>query len=284
MQSNNPVYRVGDCLVFKVQEREMTIPASDLFPGYIHQLSVDEARDPVSLSIHSWVVRTPEDVIVIDTGTGNGRDRADNPFFHNLSTPYQENFLATGIKPQDVTLVLMTHLHTDHVGWNTVQQENRWVPMFPNARYICSEKELTLIKNNECYRSLWLDSLLPVMEAGLLETIDVAAQPVFGDRIKYMPTPGHSPDHASLILSSEGEYAFFAGDIMHSPLQFAHPDWNSVFCDDPQQAEKSRRQGIAWCHRHHALWFSSHFGGKSCGRVKCDNTGVFHWDEAGDEQ
>ncbi|MEH0876044.1 MBL fold metallo-hydrolase [Pectobacterium cacticida] len=259
----------------------MTMPASDLFPDYSRELSIEEARNPVSLSIHSWVVRTPDDIIVIDTGTGNGRDRAHNAFFHNLNTPYLENFLATGIKPEDVTMVLITHVHIDHVGWNTVQHDNRWVPMFPNARYICSEKELTLIKNSDHYQSLWLDSLLPVIEAGLLETIDVAAQPVFADCIKYMPTPGHSPDHASLILSSGGESAFFAGDIMHSPLQFEHPEWNSVFCGDPRQAEKSRRQGIAWCLENDALWFSSHFSGESCGKVRGDKTGKFHWIEAG---
>ncbi|HFZ8993350.1 TPA: MBL fold metallo-hydrolase [Citrobacter freundii] len=276
-------YRTGDSVIFKVPEREIQMPAADLYPGVFQAADSDEARQPVSLSIHSWVVRTPDDIIVIDTGTGNDRDRGNNPLFHQLKTPYLENFLASGIKPEEVTLVLMTHLHTDHVGWNTVWRGDRWVPLFPNARYICSEKELIRVKNSDRYRNLWLDSLLPVIEAGLLETVDVAAQPVFGGRIRYTPTPGHSPDHAALILSSGGEYAFFAGDIVHSPLQFIHPEWNSVFCGDHPQAEKSRRQAMAWCEEHHARWFSAHFPGQSCGWLNADERGNYGWTEASGE-
>lgn len=100
---------------------------------------------------------------------------------------------APRVNPEDVTLVLLTHLHTDHVGWNTVWQDDRWVPLFPNARYLCSAKELSRVKNSERYRALWLDSLLPVIEAGQLETVDVATRPRVGGRIDFIPTPGHSP-------------------------------------------------------------------------------------------
>jgi len=275
-------YQIGDSIIFKISECEMHIPVVDLYPDST-AVEAGEAHQPVSLSVHSWVVRTPDDIIVIDTGIGNGRDRGNNPLYHQLHTSYLENLRASGIEPEAVTLVLMTHLHTDHVGWNTFWQENRWVPLFPNARYICSEKELSRVKNSERYRNLWLDSLLPVIEAGLLETINVAEQPVFGGRIHYVPTPGHSPDHAALILSSGGKYAFFTGDIAHSPLQFSHPEWNSVFCSDHQQAEKSRRWAMAWCEEHHALWCSAHFPGESCGWLTVDRHGNYALTEAEDD-
>ncbi len=107
-------------------------------------------------------------------------------------------------------------------------------------------KELSRVKNSERYRALWLDSLLPVIEAGQLETVDVATRPRVGGRIDFIPTPGHSPDHAALILAAGDDYACFSGDLLHSPIQFAHPQWNSAFCGDPRQAEVSRREMMAW--------------------------------------
>lgn len=180
-----------------------------------------------------------------------------------------------------MTLVLLTHLHTDHVGWNTVWQDDRWVPLFPNARYLCSAKELSRVKNSERYRALWLDSLLPVIEAGQLETVDVATRPRVGGRIDFIPTPGHSPDHAALVLAAGDDYACFSGDLLHSPIQFAHPQWNSAFCGDPRQAEVSRREMMAWGASHHAQWFTGHFVGPSCGWLEKDKQGDYRWREAG---
>ena len=157
------------------------------------------------------------------------------------------------------------------------------MPLFPNARYLCSAKELTRVKNSERYRALWLDSLLPVIEAGQLETVDVAARPRVGGRIDFIPTPGHSPDHAALILAAGDDYACFSGDLLHSPLQFAHPQWNSAFCGDPRQAEASRREMMAWGASHHAQWFTGHFAGPSCGWLEEDKQGDYRWREAGQQ-
>lgn len=238
-------YQTGDSLIFKVPEREISLQPAALYPEAFPVAEAEAVIQPIALSIHSWVVQTP-DLIVIDTATGNGRERGGNPLYHQLNTPYLENLRAAGVNPEDVTLVLLTHLHTDHVGWNTVWQDDRWVPLFPNARYLCSAKELSRVKNSERYRALWLDSLLPVIEAGQLETVDVATRPRVGGRIDFIPTPGHSPDHAALILAAGDDYACFSGDLLHSPIQFAHPQWNSAFCGDPRQAEVSRREMMAW--------------------------------------
>ncbi|HCM5774641.1 TPA: MBL fold metallo-hydrolase [Klebsiella variicola subsp. variicola] len=261
----------------------MTLQPAALYPQAFPVAEADNVIQSIALSIHSWVVQTPHDLIVIDTATGNGRERGGNPLYHQLNTPYLENLRAAGVNPEDVTLVLLTHLHTDHVGWNTVWQDDRWVPLFPNARYLCSAKELTRVKNSERYRALWLDSLLPVIEAGQLETVDVAARPRVGGRIAFVPTPGHSPDHAALILAAGDDYACFSGDLLHSPLQFAHPQWNSAFCGDPRQAEASRREMMAWGASHHAQWFTGHFAGPSCGWLEEDKQGDYRWREAGQQ-
>lgn len=182
-------YQTGDSLIFKVPEREISLQPAALYPEAFPVAEAEAVIQPIALSIHSWVVQTPHDLIVIDTATGNGRERGGNPLYHQLNTPYLENLRAAGVNPEDVTLVLLTHLHTDHVGWNTVWQDDRWVPLFPNARYLCSAKELSRVKNSERYRALWLDSLLPVIEAGQLETVDVATRPRVGGRIDFIPTP-----------------------------------------------------------------------------------------------
>ncbi|HBZ7388249.1 MBL fold metallo-hydrolase [Klebsiella sp. C80] len=274
-------YQTGDSLIFKVPEREISLQPAALYPEAFPVAEAEAVIQPIALSIHSWVVQTPHDLIVIDTATGNGRERGGNPLYHQLNTPYLENLSAAGVNPEDVTLVLLTHLHTDHVGWNTVWQDDRWVPLFPNARYLCSAKELSRVKNSERYRALWLDSLLPVIEAGQLETVDVATRPRVGGRIDFVPTPGHSPDHAALVLAAGDDYACFSGDLLHSPIQFAHPQWNSAFCGDPRQAEVSRREMMAWGASHHAQWFTGHFAGPSCGWLEKDKQGDYRWREAG---
>ncbi|CAM3261827.1 Metallo-beta-lactamase L1 type 3 [Klebsiella pneumoniae] len=145
-------YQTGDSLIFKVPEREISLQPAALYPEAFPVAEAEAVIQPIALSIHSWVVQTPHDLIVIDTATGNGRERGGNPLYHQLNTPYLENLRAAGVNPEDVTLVLLTHLHTDHVGWNTVWQDDRWVPLFPNARYLCSAKELSRVKNSERYR------------------------------------------------------------------------------------------------------------------------------------
>lgn len=182
-------YQTGDSLIFKVPEREISLLPAALYPEAFPVAEAEAVIQPIALSIHSWVVQTPYDLIVIDTATGNGRERGGNPLYHQLSTPYLENLRAAGVNPEDVTLVLLTHLHTDHVGWNTVWQDDRWVPLFPNARYLCSAKELSRVKNSERYRALWLDSLLPVIEAGQLETVDVATRRGSADGSTLFPPP-----------------------------------------------------------------------------------------------
>ncbi|ORM63587.1 MBL fold metallo-hydrolase [Pantoea rodasii] len=262
--------RVGDCLIEKIVEQSATFPYGTLFKAHRAEMSDAVAAQPAEISIHSWVVRTAEHTILIDTATGNGRDRDNKPLFHQLNTPYAERLAQAGVDPAAVTLVLMTHIHTDHVGWNTHFVDGQWQPMFPNARYVCSALELQRCQNDAANEALYRDSILPLMVSGQLETVNPKDSPLYAGVLRYLSTPGHSSDHASIVLESQGECAIFAGDVMHHPIQFQHPLWNSLFCEDLPLAIASRQRVIDWCRQHQAIWFSSHFHHSSCGRVARD--------------
>lgn len=268
---------VGDCLIEKVTEQTAALPFAALYPDHLAEMPVDLAQQAAELSIHSWVVRTRDDVIIIDTATGNQRDRDHKPLFHQLQTDYARHLAQAGVQPHEVTLVLMTHIHTDHVGWNTHWQDGRWQPMFPNARYICSAPELVRCQHTPAMQALYIDSILPLINSGQLETVEVAHSPLFAGVLRYLPTPGHSVDHASLLLTSGNQQAIFSGDVMHHPIQFTYPRWNSVFCENKAQAVRSRQLAIDWCLQHQAIWFSSHFSASSCGRVIAADHGLPHW-------
>ena len=268
---------VGDCSVEKITEQTAKLPFKDLYPDHMQSLPVEHRDDNAELSIHSWLVRTPGGVILIDTATGNGRERNHKPLFHQLNTPYYHRLIASGIDPAEVSLVLMTHIHTDHVGWNTHWVNGQWQPLFPTARYVCSAKELEKCRTDPNQKNLFNDSLLPLIASGQLDAIDISESPCFGNVLRYLPTPGHSQDHASLILQSAGQSAIFTGDVMHHPLQFDFPDWNSVFCEDKFQAGLSRYKALDWAAENQALWFSSHFTGSSYGTVIRDHYRKYHW-------
>lgn len=261
---------VGDWQITKVCEQIAPFPMGVLFTPHRAEMSEELAQQTAEMSIHSWVLRNAEHTIIIDTATGNGRNRANKPLFHQLNTAYAENLTAAGVDPAAVTLVLMTHIHTDHVGWNTTQRDGKWQPMFPNARYVCSALELARCQNDPAAQELYLDSILPLIEAGQLDTINVQDSPLFAGALRYMSTPGHCSDHASIVLESGGESAIFAGDVMHNEIQFKYPAWNSLFCVDQPLAIHSRQRVVDWCQQHQAIWFSTHFAGSSCGRVSLD--------------
>lgn len=267
------IYRVGDCEVFKVPELEASLSVSMLYPDQpLDSLSPEN----ISLSVHSWIVRTPGATLVIDTASGNGRERPGSLLSHQLDTPYEHRFRETGIDPDEVDFVLITHLHGDHVGWNTHQVEGKWTPFFRNARYYCSDIGLKNWQNDPARQTLLEDSINPVIEAGLLETLDMTTKPILAELLRFVPTPGHSHDHASIILHSAGEYALFTGDLMHNELQVRQPHLASRFCADADQAEVQRRWAMQWAADHQALCFSSHFAQSSAGYLNKTANG-FEW-------
>jgi glyoxylase-like metal-dependent hydrolase (beta-lactamase superfamily II) len=296
-------FRVGNATVTKIPELVLELftptdfmPHED--PERVRQLTsslsdvdVDHAKGVLRLSIHCWLVRTPERIILIDTGTGNGKVRSTIPVLNQLNVPFIERLEANGISRHDVTDILVTHIHADHVGWNTQLEQGEWRPTFAKARHYLSDRETeynaALARgDNEKVAAIladaglgeplhppapevYDDSVAPIIEAGLATTIRVdGAEPIPGFR--YIATPGHSIDHASIMFEHGGERAFFSGDVLHHPLQLVANSWNSGFCEFPNAARNSRRKALDLAADTGALVFTTHFPGSSVGHVRRD--------------
>lgn len=284
---------IGAAGVTRVFDLQLaTFAPSQLIPswneareGLLSQLpaaATDASGAHVILSIHSWLVRDRGRTILIDTGAGNDKQRPFAPYFHELHNPFLERLALAGVTPEEVDFVLMTHLHVDHVGWNTRLQEERWVPTFPNARYVFSRAEYAYFTNpanrserNRTSFAVQIDSVDPIIEAGLADMVEVDGSEVL-DGISFHLTPGHTPTHASIVLQSGGRTALFPGDVMHYPVQVGHPDWNSIFDASPEDSIRSRIWALNFAADNQAVVFSSHFPASGAGHVVRSEDG-FAW-------
>ncbi len=222
-------------------------------------------QDRLISSIHSWLIRSGRHTILLDCCAGNHKERPWNPRFHRLNTPYLARLAEVGVAPEDVDIVLCTHLHADHIGWNTMLVDGRWVPTFPNARYLFSRIE------NDFWRSkstqtggdpgraiAYEDSVLPVIAAGQAVLLDGVH--AIEDGLVIEPAPGHTPGHVVLKLAADrGRPALFCGDVIHHPIQLYQPHWNSAFCELADDARATRRAVLDYCADHRALLFPTHF-------------------------
>src|SRR6267154_2761841 len=212
----------------------------------------DPASGFLKLSIHSWLIEIGGRKILIDTCIGNHKSRKARPFWDQLDTPYLARLAAAGVRPEQIDMVMCTHLHVDHVGWNTRLDNGRWVPTFPNAKYVFSKTDydhfLAVDRNPETGPAIGgalRDSVLPVVEAGLAHMVE-GAQPI-EEHLSLEPAPGHTPGHVLINLASQGSQAFFSGDIIHHGVQVYHPAWNSFAFLDPAAAVNSRRTLLEKC-------------------------------------
>ncbi|AME28331.1 MULTISPECIES: MBL fold metallo-hydrolase [Burkholderiaceae] len=274
-------HHFGDTSVTRVVEQHGAGFAPDfLFPDWDpevlaahRQLMVpdcfDEAQHKFIASIHTWVVKTRHHTILIDSCGGNHKNRPELPRFHQQNYPFLERLAEAGVSPESVDYVMCTHLHVDHCGWNTQLVDGRWVPTFPNARYIFSKAEYDFwsrtVGESGFNANVFEDSVLPVIQSQQADIIDGTA--AVGDQLRIHPTPGHSIGHISIELVSDGGRGIFSGDIMHQPLQVFQPNWNSRFCDDPAMARVSRQWLLEYALEHGTTIFTSHFGNSSAGNV-----------------
>ncbi|WP_316179619.1 MULTISPECIES: MBL fold metallo-hydrolase [unclassified Bradyrhizobium] len=202
--------------------------------------ATDEGR--LKMSIHTLVLETPTMRIVVDTGLGNDKQGRSVPMWNNRATPFLETMSAAGLPPESIDMVICTHLHVDHVGWNTRLVDGRWVPTFANARYVFGRSEYEHWRDHSeaaDETATFADSVQPIVAAGRAEL--VGSEAVITDEITLIPTPGHSPGHVSLHIRSDGAQALLTGDVAHHPCQMAHLDWSSTVDSDPAQAIATRR-------------------------------------------
>jgi glyoxylase-like metal-dependent hydrolase (beta-lactamase superfamily II) len=182
-----------------------------------------------------------------------------------LNTPYLERLAAAGARPDEIDLVMCTHLHHDHVGWNTQLRDGKWVPTFPNARYVFSKPDVDYFqkldidpKTAPAEFGTFRECVLPVIEAGRADLVEGASR--LNDDIEIVPAPGHSPGHMMFKLESGGKHAAFTGDVFHHLLQVYHPDWNFPKNSDAEQARASRRMVLEHCATKDALVLPGHVG------------------------
>ena len=273
--------KLGDVEIRRIEE-VMVLEPTATFAGWQPHVAreqpwlvpnyYDAAADAFVTSIASWLIKTPEHTILIDTGSGNHKDRPLSPRFNQLDTPWLDRLKAAGARPEDIDLVLLTHLHIDHVGWNTRRAGDRWVPTFANATYVMSRIErewrdpkLTTATRPAAANLPFLDSVLPVLEAGRVKLVE--GTETIADGIDLMPTPGHAPGQMAVRVRSRGEEALFIADVMHQPIQIYYPEWNSKYCEDQALAPVTRRRVLGYCADTGCLMLPAHFGPPFCGTV-----------------
>ncbi len=224
------------------------------------------------MSLHAYVIRTAHHTILVDTCVGNHKQRPETPPWHLRDGPFLSDLAAMGVPPESVDFVMCTHLHVDHVGWNTRLDNGRWVPTCPNARYLFHRVESEHWENAEMpegsgntTRASFDDSVLPVVSAG--QALMVDGDHAIDDNLHLEPSPGHTPGHVFLRLETARGDAVFTGDCLHHPLQIALPDLNSRYCADPAVAAATRRAVVEGSADTDTLMLGAHFPHPVAGRV-----------------
>jgi len=294
-------WRVGAITITRVIEAEGLRDPEYMFRGLTKEmvreqdwLKPDFATDAGDLisSIHAFVIESGDRRIIVDTCVGNDKERR-MPRWHMLQTGFLADLAGLGYPADLIDTVLCTHLHVDHVGWNTRWVDGHWVPTFPNARYLFGRVEFehwsrgpdpaktgdapAAVAANvmEC-DTIYRDSILPIVEADMHELVECDHH--LTAEICLMPTPGHSPGHVSVVLSSQGETAIITGDLMHHPIQCAMPQLASNFDYDLDEARKTRADFLAQYSDKPILVLGTHFATPSAGHIiKSGESFRFSW-------
>ncbi len=278
-------FKVGDAGVTRVEESYgPTYALTQIFPEAKENVVAEHLQwlapnhyeadtGLIKLSVHSWVLRVGGRTILIDCCCGNNKDKPGRPFWHRLNVPYIERLAAAGVKPEDIDMVMCTHLHHDHVGWNTRLDNGRWVPTFPNARYVFSKKDFDYFykmdadpKEGPAELGTFREAVIPIVEAGRADMVEGPHR--LDEHIDIIEAGGHSPGHFVFRLESKGARGAFVGDVFHHLLQVYYPQWNFPKNSDAEQAKASRRMVLEDCAAKDALVFPGHVGAPFAGYIE----------------
>jgi glyoxylase-like metal-dependent hydrolase (beta-lactamase superfamily II) len=276
---------IGSIRVGQLQEGEGALPMTMVLPGvatedlrelrqwyWSEELSEDPAAANFKLAIRSYLLQLDDFNILIDTCNGNDKQRSI-PFGHMLKSNYLEQLAAAGVSPDEIHLVLCTHLHADHVGWNTRLDNGRWVPTFPNARYVFSRRDYEFFSrqtHEAFHREAYLDSVLPIVEAGradIVESDHIVTREI-GDGVWLEDAAGHSPGCCIVNARRGGSQVAFTGDVFHHPIQLVRPDLAFFADEDAGLAATARRRVMKQYVDSGTVLCPAHFCGEPWGRIR----------------
>jgi glyoxylase-like metal-dependent hydrolase (beta-lactamase superfamily II) len=278
--TTHPVLRwaIGEARITRVAESEGPTPLAFLFPDAAPEKLLQHAwlkphflREDGRLvtSVHAFVVESKGRRIVVDTCVGNDKPRAV-PAWNLRQGRFLQDLAEAGFARESIDFVLCTHLHVDHVGWNTMLEDGKWVPTFPKARYLFARKEYEYWSKAEAAgdRAIQQDSVQPILDAGLADLVEGDHR--ITSEIVLEPTPGHTPGHVSVRISSLGSEAVITGDVMHHPAQCADLDLKTRFDVDPDAARRMRREFLETYKDGKVLVLGTHFAAPTSGRILRD--------------
>jgi glyoxylase-like metal-dependent hydrolase (beta-lactamase superfamily II) len=279
-------FNAGDLTIHRIVEQETTLlPALEAMPGlkpdvlaehraWLRKENALDENDGLILCFQSYVVRTPHHTILIDSCIGNHKPRPQRPVWDmKTDDTYMNALAAAGVSVNDIDFVMCTHMHVDHIGWNTRLHDGRWVPTFPKARYLFAKTEFDYWaeQNAKAPIAPFVDSVLPVVEAGRHEIVTNDYQ--IGDHVRILPTPGHTPGHTAFTFGRGKDDAVFCGDLMHSPIQTLYPELSMRFDVDHAQAATTRRSFLERYCDTDTLCCTAHFPSPSVGKIKRKGSG-----------